>query len=168
MAANAVQFVGRKFRVERVEDGRNGHPHDVIVHPGAAVILPLLDEDRVVLIRNRRIATGHTLLELPAGTLEPPEPPIECARRELQEETGYRAGRLVELLRFYSAPGFCNELLHAFLATELTPGQLALEASEQIETEVQPLADALQAIRDGRIIDAKTIATLLYYDRFGR
>jgi ADP-ribose pyrophosphatase len=140
----------------------------VIVHPGAAVILPLLDDGSVVLIRNRRIATGQTLLELPAGTLEPPEPPIECARRELEEETGYRAARLVELLRFYSAPGFCNELLHAFVATGLTPGRTALEAGEQIETEPQPFEDALRAIRDGRIIDAKTIATLLYYDRFGR
>lgn len=168
MSQNPVLFVGRKFRVERVSDGRGGDPHDVIVHPGAAVILPLLDDGRVVLIRNRRIATGQTLLELPAGTLEPPEPASACARRELEEETGYRAGRLVELLQFYSAPGFCNELLHAFLATELAAGPTALEASEQIETQLQPFEDALRAIRDGRIIDAKTIATLLYYDRFWR
>ncbi|MBL8879346.1 MAG: NUDIX hydrolase [Phycisphaerales bacterium] len=169
MAARTVLHRSRKFTLERIEPpaGR-GHAHDVVVHPGAAVILPLLDADTAVLTHNRRIAVGRELLELPAGTLEPPEPPIECARRELAEETGYRAGHLKPLCKFYSAPGFCNELLHAFVATELTAGEQSLDESEEIKIQPMKWPDALAAIADGRIVDAKTIAAILYYDRFRR
>lgn len=169
MALRTVLHRSRKFSLERIDPpSGSGHAHDVIVHPGAAVILPLLDRDTVLLTYNRRIAVGRELLELPAGTLEPPEPAFECARRELAEETGYRAGRVEALCSFYSAPGFCNELLHAFVATELTPGAQALEESEEIRNQPMKWADALAAVEGGRIIDAKTIASLLYYDRFKR
>lgn len=161
----------RKFTLERLEarlrDGQM-HAHDVVIHPGAAVILPMLDDDTVVLTYNVRIAVGGELLELPAGTLEPPEPAIECARRELAEETGYSAATLEPLCNFYSAPGFSNERLYAFVATGLTPGEQRLDAGEQIRIQPMKWNDALDAIRDGRIIDAKSIASLLYYDRFIR
>ncbi len=161
---------GRKFRVERWAFDVNGRhlEHDIVVHPGAAVILPVLPDERIVMIYNYRVATGGELLELPAGTLDPGEDPVTCAARELTEETGYRAGRIVPLLSFYSSPGIVSERLHTFLATDLTPGATAHEGTEQIRVAPMTLADALAAIRDGRICDAKTIAALLYYERFVR
>jgi ADP-ribose pyrophosphatase len=163
-------FTGRKFRVERRTVERRGAPHDyeVVVHPGAAVILPVLHDGRVLLIHNHRVAVGQELLELPAGTLDDGEAPAACAARELAEETGYRAGRLQALTSFFTSPGILTERIHSFLATELTPGPTALDAGEQIRPAPRSLPDALQAIRDGRICDAKTILTLLYYERFIR
>ncbi|GAG48053.1 unnamed protein product, partial [marine sediment metagenome] len=142
--------------------------YDLLVHPGAAVVLPLLADGQVLLIRNYRFAVDQELLELPAGTLDPPEPPEECARRELAEETGYRAGKLEPLVSFYSTPGMCNEQMHAFVASELVLGETELEPGERIENVPMEYAEALRAIGDGRITDGKTILTLLYYDRFVR
>lgn len=161
-------FTGKKFQVERREVPVNGKPHtwEVIVHPGAAVILPVLSDGRIVLIRNYRVAVGAELLELPAGTLDDQEAPQACAARELAEETGYRAGRLEPLVSFYSTPGILNERLHTFVASDLTPGPTARESGEQIRVTPMTLTDALQAIRDGKISDGKTILSLLYYDRF--
>jgi ADP-ribose pyrophosphatase len=161
-------FLGRKFRVERrtVAQGGAAHVYEVVVHPGAAVILPVLEDGRVLLIHNQRVAVGQELLELPAGTLDDGEEPAVCAARELAEETGYRAGRLRLLTSFFTSPGILTERIHAFLATELTPGPTAHEAGEQIRPAPMTLAEALQAIRDGRICDAKTILTLLYCERF--
>jgi ADP-ribose pyrophosphatase len=166
-----IIFTARRFTVEQHDvpdrDGRNRR-YDRIVLPGAAVALPILDDGRVVLISHYRFAVGETLLELPAGMLDDAEPAIECARRELCEETGYRAGKLEPLLSFFSTPGMCNEELHAFLATELVPGKSAREPGEDIENTPMKLDEALEAIGDGRIKDAKTIVTLLYYDRYVR
>jgi len=163
-------FDSRRFRVERWPFEHDGvaHVHDIVVHPGAAVILPLLPGERVVLIHNYRPAAGGELLELPAGTLDAGESPLECARRELAEETGYRAGRITPLVTFYSSPGILTELMHAFLAEDLTSGPTAHEAGEIIRVEVLDLSTALQAIEAGRITDGKTAMTLLYYDRFVR
>jgi ADP-ribose pyrophosphatase len=160
----------RKFDVRRrrVKDGGSVHAYEYVVHPGAAVILPLLPDGRVVLIGNHRPVVDRELLELPAGTLDPQEQPRDCARRELAEETGYRAGRVEPLVSFYSSPGICTELLHAFVATELTEGPHQREAGEQIRLVVLPWEQVLAAIAAGRIVDGKTIAALLYYDRFGR
>ena len=133
---------------------------EMVAHPGAVAIVPLLAPDRVVLIRNYRFTVGRELLELPAGTLEPPEPPIACAARELEEETGYVAGRLEPLCEFYTSPGFTNERMYVFVATDLKAGTQKLEASEQIRIEIMPLSEALAATADGRIVDAKTIAAL--------
>jgi ADP-ribose pyrophosphatase len=161
---------GLRFVVERhtVDSPTGPHTYEVLRHPGAAVILPVLADERVVLIWNRRVPVGAELLEVPAGCLEPGEPPATTAARELAEETGYRAGRIEPLVTFYSSPGILSERMHAFLATELTPGETAHEAGEQIRLAQMPLDEALDAIRDGRIVDAKTIVTLLYYERFRR
>ena len=132
------------------------------------MILPLLDDGRVVLIRNNRFAVGGDLLELPAGTIDNNEPPVECARRELAEETGYRASKFEPLLAFHSTPGICNELLHVFVATGLTLGETAREPGERIENTPMEYEGALRAIGDGRITDGKTIVALLYHDRFVR
>ena len=171
MADNkTVVFIGRRFNVERLSvPGANGksRPYEIVAHPGAAVILPLLDNGDVVLIRNCRPAVEQELLELPAGTLDD-ETPLACARRELTEETGYRAERVEPLVSFYSSPGICTERLHAFVATGLQPGPTRHEPDEQIRVTPLPHDEAIRAIADGRIVDAKTIVTLLYSDRFRR
>jgi len=145
----------------------------------AVVILPLLAADEaaaaglgfrgpgVVMIRNERFAVGKTLLELPAGTLEPGEDPAACAARELAEETGYEAQQIERLTAFYPSPGFCTEKLHAFVATGLTAVGQSLDETERITPEPMPLSRAYDLIRDGTIEDAKTIATLLYFKAFG-
>lgn len=161
----------RKFTVQRLEydvPGQGMVRRELVVHPGAVTILPLLDPETVVMIRNYRFSVGAELLELPAGTLEPPEPPAECAARELEEETGYLAAHIERLCEFCTSPGFTDERMHVFVATGLTPTKQRLEATEQIRVEVMPLRDALAATADGRIIDAKTIASLhVYHYRLG-
>jgi ADP-ribose pyrophosphatase len=161
-------FDSSRFRVERrtqrLADGRL-HSRDVIQHPGAVVILPVLDDGRICLIRNYRIAIDEELIELPAGTLEPPEPPIETAARELQEETGYRCDSLVPLAEFNMSPGILNERMFAFIARGLRPGAQALEVGEQIQTELVSETELQQWIDAGRIQDAKTLCALLLYFR---
>jgi ADP-ribose pyrophosphatase len=159
------------FRVVRhrrqLPDGRIV-TRETVQHPGAVVILPLLDDGRVCLIRNYRIAVDQTLLELPAGTLEPGEEPAVTAARELQEETGYRAARIEPLLQFFMSPGILNERMHLFLATGLAAGETALDAGEQIETCVVDWDEAMSLVAKGDVQDAKSLVALLYYDRYGR
>jgi len=159
----------RRFCVVRTsETGRDGKPHsrEIIRHPGAVTVIPLLDDGRVCLVENYRVAVGETLIELPAGTLEPDEDPQACAARELQEETGYRAERVELLHAFYLSPGILDERMHLFVATGLTPGDPAREVGEQIENLVVPWDEALNLVHTRKIQDAKTIVGLLYYDRF--
>ena len=141
---------------------------EVVEAADAVVILPLLDGDRVVLIQNRRYAVNETLWELPAGTLEPGESPDTAAPRELAEETGYTSGRIEPLTRFFPAPGFCTECLHAYRATHLQQVGQTLDATEQIEVVPVAWPEALKMVRTGVIRDAKTVATLLYHEAFGR
>jgi ADP-ribose pyrophosphatase len=150
------------YREQVTADGRR-HPRQIVHHPGAVVLLPLLDDGRVVLIRNCRIAVGEALIELPAGTLDPGEEPLEAARRELAEETGYRARSLKLLTIFYSSPGILDERVHLFLATGLMPGPRDLQGGEEIETLVVAWKEALEMVRSGAIRDAKTLVGLLYY-----
>lgn len=166
-----VIFNGTKVRLElhhlENEDQKRTR-REVCVHTGAVVVLPLLDDGRVLLIRNWRYAIGQNLLELPAGTLEKNEDPMNCAGRELLEETGYLAGRLKPLGSFFSSPGILTEKMYVFLATNLQQRTAALEEGEEIEVEPTPLNEAIDLVRQGLIQDAKTIATLLMYDRFHR
>lgn len=160
-----------RFRVFReYQPLANGttRPREIVRHPGAVVIVPLLDSGEVCLIRNYRISVKQTLLELPAGTLEPNEPPIETAGRELIEETGFRAKNIFPLHQFFLSPGILDERMHAFLATGLTAGPTALEAGEEIVNEILPLTAAVEKIFSGEIQDAKTIATLLMVERLQR
>lgn len=150
------------YREQVTADGKR-HPRQVVHHPGAVVLLPLLDDGRVVLIRNYRIAAGEALIELPAGTLDPGEEPLEAARRELAEETGYRARSLKLLTIFYSSPGILDERVHLFLATGLTPGPRDLQGGEEIETLLVAWKGAVEMVRSGAIRDAKTLVGLLYY-----
>jgi ADP-ribose pyrophosphatase len=163
-----VLYQGKKIQlvVERHElpDGVTVQ-REVVLHPGAVVILPLLADGRVCLIRNRRAAVGETLLELPAGTLQPPEEPAAAAARELAEETGYRAGRWRKLAEFYPSPGVLSERMYLFLAEELTPGPLALDPGEEVQPQLVAWPDALARALDGTIRDGKTLVGLLLWDR---
>ena len=136
---------------------------DVIEHPGAAVILPLLDDGRVVLIRNVRHTVGKVLWELPAGTLEAGEAPDACAAREVEEETGYRAGALAPLTEFFASPGILNERMYGFLATDLVQTSQSLDDDEDIEVFPIPQWQVRDMLKDGHIEDAKTITLLLYW-----
>jgi ADP-ribose pyrophosphatase len=164
-----ILLQAKRFRVERrsqtLADGSR-HEREVVVHPGAVTIIPVLPDGRICLIRNMRVAVSETLVELPAGTLDAGEDPAATARRELIEETGYRAAHLEKLCEFFMSPGILNERMHVFLATGLTAGNTALEAGEQIESLVVTPAQALSMVELGEIRDAKTIAALLFYERF--
>lgn len=171
MAETEELLSTRRFRVVRrkyrTADGQE-HSREVILHPGAVTILPLIDEEQVCLIRNRRLAVDQTLLELPAGTLEEGEQPMAAAARELEEETGWRAENVELLHSFWMSPGILRERMHLVLATGLTPGRTQLDAGEQIEPLAVAWAEAMEMVRNGAIEDAKTLVALLYYDRFRR
>jgi ADP-ribose pyrophosphatase len=138
---------------------------DMIVHPGAVVILPVVDAGHVCLLKNYRFIIDETLWELPAGTLEPGEPPDRAAERELAEETGYTAGRWRKLTAAYASPGCLSELMHIYAALDLTPGPARPEKDETLEPHVVPWEQALAWALDGTIRDVKTIAGLLLWDR---
>src|SRR5262245_20083659 len=161
-------YVGRRIRVEvdtlRTPDGRTIR-RDAIRHPGAVVILPVLDAEHVVLLRNFRFVIGETLWEVPAGTVEPNEPLDACARRELLEETGYTAAKWRSLGYLFASPGVMDEKLHLFIAEELTPGTAKPEPDEQLEPVTVSLADAIRMCLDGTIRDAKTMTLLLRWER---
>jgi ADP-ribose pyrophosphatase len=151
-----------RFRVDTVALPDGSTVMREIIHtPGAVVIVPLTDDGRVRLVRQYRSAAGEFLLELPAGTLEPGESPAAAAPRELAEETGDRAAHWERLAGFYTIPGICNEYLHLFLATGLTPGETNREADEFMEVVTLPLEEALAMVRAGTINDAKTMIGLL-------
>ena len=141
---------------------------EVVRHPGAVTVIPVLAADRVVMIRNHRIAVGERLWELPAGKLEPDETPEAAALRELAEETGYLGGRVTRLGEFYTSPGFADELMRVYLAEDLTCSVPALEPGEAITVEILELAEVMNMIRKGVIRDGKTIAGLLMYWVFTR
>lgn len=162
--SSAYLLESRVFKIRRDEllaaDGRR-FTHDVVEHPGAVVMVPLLPDGQVLMVRQWRNPAGQVLLELPAGTREPGEDPEVTAARELQEECGYRAGRITRLGAFYAAPGFCSELLHVYLCEELTPSRLDGDEDEAIETAHMPLPEALALAARGGLPDAKSIAGLL-------
>lgn len=137
------------------------YKREIVMHHGAIVVVPLDADGNVHLVRQHRAPIGRTLLEFPAGTMDHEgENPEECADRELQEEIGQKAGRLESLGGFYSAPGFCTEYLHVFLATELTPSLLVGDEDEDIEVVKLPLAEVRRRALNGEFEDAKTFAAL--------
>ncbi len=165
--ASGHPWSGRRIRV-RVDEVERSDGHrttrEIVEHPGAVAILAW-DGARLAMVRQWRHATGGVLLEIPAGTLEPDEPPLETARRELAEEVGLAAANWEEGPRFFTAPGFCDELMHVYLATDLKPATAEADADEVLEASWMTAADALAAIDDGRIRDAKTIAGVSWLAR---
>jgi ADP-ribose pyrophosphatase len=149
------------LRVDTVAlpDGRSAQ-REVAEHAPVVVIVPLDKDGNVLLVRQYRLPVRRLLLELPAGCMDPGESAEEAAQRELREETGQRAGRLERLAAFYASPGFCDELMHLFLATELEPSPLAPDSDESLEVVQMPLLEALGLVERGEICDAKTIVGL--------
>ena len=145
----------------------NGHVVglDLIRHPGASAVVPFLSRDEVMLIRQYRYAVGGTLYEVPAGKLDPGEAPEACAARELEEETGWRAGRLELLGSIWTTPGFTNERIHLYAAHDLEQTQQRLQNDEIIELVPMPLDAALELVWSGQLSDAKSALALIYAAR---
>lgn len=164
---------GAKFDFEQVTiPARSGGvvTREVVRHPGAVVIVPILADDagtRLVLIRNTRAALDRVLWECPAGTLEPPEPPEACAARELEEETGFAAASIEPIASYYTTPGMTDELMHAFVATDLAPVPQRLEEDERIVVEPVSIGEAFGLIDRGELVDAKSILAILLAQRRG-
>lgn len=152
-----------KVRVDRVKlpDGSESI-REVVDHPGAVLILPVIDGE-IVFVEQYRYPIERVLLELPAGKLDPGESPEECAKRELKEETGYVAGRLVSLGKVYTTPGFSTEVIHLFLALDLVKGKQNTDFDEFIVVKRIPEGEVLKLLREGGIEDAKTICALFRY-----
>jgi ADP-ribose pyrophosphatase len=151
-------------------DGSTGEL-EIVRHPGASAVIPFLDDPahadpRILLLRQYRYAAQGFLYEIPAGRLEDAEAPRACAARELREETGYDAGRLDPLLVMFTTPGFTDEQIHLFIATELTRGTAAPERDEFIELAPRRLSEVLRMIETGAIVDAKSALALLYVATF--
>jgi ADP-ribose pyrophosphatase len=166
-----VLLQARLFRViEETYETGDGEEHvqQIVRHPGAVAIVPVLDDGRICLIQNYRQSAREFLLEIPAGTREPNEEPLETARRELIEETGYRAKKIEKLAQFFMSPGILDEQMHLFLATGLTPGESDLQAGELIVPRLVTWGEACDMIRSGTIRDSKTLVGLLYYGTFVR
>ncbi len=157
-------YTGRVFRVERDEvRHRTGYRsvRECVVHDGGAVVCPVFSNGDVLLIRQYRYPVDRHILEFPAGKLQPGEPPEDCALRELEEETGYRATSLIGLGSMYTTPGYSSEILYLFAARDLEPGVQNLESGEESITAVRvSFPEAEEMVKDGRIMDGKTIAAL--------
>ncbi len=138
---------------------------EMIRHPGAAAVVPVDAEGNAILVRQYRYATDGWLLEIPAGKLEPGEPPETCAIREVEEETGYRIGHLEPLGWIWTTPGFTDEKIWLFRGTDLVRGTQQLQGDELLEVVKLPLSEAVQAAADGRIQDGKSVCALLRADR---
>jgi len=164
------EYTGRVINLDidrvRFPNGTVGEL-EIIRHSGASAVIPFLsdpngDDPTVLLIRQYRYAADGFIYEIPAGRLEPGEPPEVCARRELREETGCVAGKLEHLYTMYTTPGFTDEKIHLFAATDLVRGERRLEADEFVEAIPTAISSALRMIQDGTISDAKTSLSILY------
>lgn len=154
--------------VYTVREGEKTYKREVVHHPGGAGVVAVFDDYTIALVKQYRQPPVRYVLELPAGRLSPPERPEECAARELEEEIGVRAGRMEKLAEFFTTPGFCEEKLWVYLATDLTETQQSLEEDEFVEIQRVSFARAVEMIADGEIEDAKTIiGVMLAAPRFG-
>lgn len=170
LLASRIVHVGPVFAVERCEYAVGDAPsttliRDIVRHPGAVAVVPLLEDGSIVLIRNHRVAVDQWLWELCAGKLEAGEPPADAARRELEEETGYACEGVEKLGEFYTSPGFADELMHVFEARGLRAVPRRLEAGERIEVQSRSVDEVLAMIERGEIRDGKTIAGILLWLR---
>jgi len=151
-----------KLRIDavRLPNGRIAR-REIVRHPGAVAIVPVDPEGKIVMVRQYRYAAGRVLLEIPAGTLELGEPPEDCALREMQEETGFKPGKIERIGGIFVAPGYTTEFIHLFMATDLTASRLDMDDDEQIEVLHLSMNDVLSRIQSGEIADGKTISGVL-------
>ena len=162
-------YEGKKIKLEvhDVDIGGKIIKKEKIVHPGSVVIVALTDDCDMLFVRNKRFAVGEELFELPAGTIEKDETPLECAKRELLEETGYIAQKFKQLGDFYTSPGFLDEKIYMFFAFKLTKERPALlQDDEDLVLELVPDRDVFEMIRKGQIKDGKSITTILFHEQF--
>jgi ADP-ribose pyrophosphatase len=148
------------LRVDEVLLNGRAAIREVVEHRGAAVIVPVIEENLIVFVRQYRYPIGADLLEIPAGTCDDSESPEDCARRELEEEAGFKCEKLEKILECYVAPGYSTEKLHFYLARKLARTRQNPDPDESLSVEVIPLPSALEKIREGEICDAKTICAL--------
>jgi ADP-ribose pyrophosphatase len=171
IVAEDVVYTGRIFNVDRLQvklpDGRDGL-RDVVRHPGAVAIVALTDDGRICLVRQYRAALGRVTVEIPAGKLDPGEDPLDCAMRELEEETGMRAERMAFLTTIATADGFCDELIHFYMARGLSFAQSNPDADEFINVDLVDLSELIDAVLDGKVEDAKTVVGALICDAVAR
>ncbi|MEM9372073.1 MAG: NUDIX hydrolase [Planctomycetota bacterium] len=145
-------------------------PKPMVRHPGAACVIPVIDTDsgpEIVMVRNERVTIESMLLEVPAGGIDPDESPADAAARELEEESGYRAATIDPLCRFYTTPGLTDELMHVFVARELTHVGQRLEVYESLTVHRFSAAELLDMVERGDLIDGKTVLALLMAERRG-
>jgi ADP-ribose pyrophosphatase len=142
-------------------DNGNRSMREIVTHPGAVAIVAVDEQQRVLLVRQFRFAAGRELLEIPAGTLEPGEDPMDCAARELREETGFRPLGLTSLGGIYVAPGYTTEFIHLYLCQAMKYDPLNMDDDESIELVRVPLKEVSSLILSGQIIDAKSVTALL-------
>ncbi len=154
------------LKIDEVElpNGRKSK-REIIVHKGAAAILPIDDEENIIMVKQFRKPAEKVLLEIPAGTLEEGEDPLECAKRELIEETGFGAKEFIPLISFYSTPGFTTEKLYIYIAKGLYAESGEMDFDEFIEIEKIPFDKALSMVLEGKIEDAKTIIGILVFNQ---
>jgi ADP-ribose pyrophosphatase len=166
-----ILFRGRKIELAlqqvALRDGTVAE-REVVLHRGAVALVPMVDSGHVCLVRNRRYTVDRTLLEVPAGTIDPDESPDRTAERELLEETGYQAGRIRRLREWYVSPGVMNERMYLYLCEDLRPGPVRPELDEDLETVIVPWEEAMVMADDGRIEDAKTLLALMICERLRR
>jgi ADP-ribose pyrophosphatase len=161
-----IVYDGRLFKVARrnvVLPNGEKTTRDIVVHPGAAAIVPVMGDGSIVMIKQFRLAAEKHIWEIPAGTLEEGEPPETCAFRELREETGYRAGKMRKLTSIYPSPGYVNEIIHIYVATNLWKEMAQMMDDEDITTELVPPDKIRKMIYAGEITDAKTIVGLMMF-----
>lgn len=160
-----VVFSGRIINVQvdtvKLPDGRES-TREIVKHAEAVAIVAVDEENNIYLVKQYRKPVEETLLEIPAGILETDEDLLTCAHRELEEETGLKAGKMEKILSFYSAPGFTDEKITIFLATNLSKGEKNFDEDELLETIKMPLSNAFQFIKNGLIIDGKSIIGIQY------
>lgn len=167
--SSKLVYQGKVFGVrhlELIEPGGIRTTRDIVTHHGSVVILPVLPDGRILMVRQYRHTFGGFMLELVAGRIEPGEKPLVAAKRELAEETGYRARRVRKMLAFLATPGFVQEPMTVYLATGLTPGKTHFDEDERVEAKPFKLKALLEMIRKGQLHDAKSIAGLLYYSQY--
>lgn len=161
-------YRGRKVELAlqevRLDDGSVAE-REVVVHRGAVALVPMVDDDHVCLVENRRYAVGATLLEVPAGTIDPGESPDATAERELREETGYEADRIERVGGWWVSPGVMNERMHLYRCTGLRPGPTDHQPDEHLVPVVVAWDEAVRMALDGRLDDAKSILAILLCDR---